>query len=91
MSSAISISDCLVQVKPCAVGTPASRMTPLAKSFEPSSCAAAFEGPNTAKPALRNTSATPLTSGTSGPMTTKSTANFFASSQMASLSVTATG
>ena len=91
MSSAISISDCFVQVKLCAVGTPASRMTPLAKSFDPSSCAAAFEGPKTAKPALRNTSATPLTSGTSGPMTTKSTSNFVAKSQIASLSVTATG
>ena len=66
-------------------------MTPLAKSFDPSSCAAAFEGPKTAKPALRNTSATPFTSGTSGPMTTKSTSNFVAKSQIASLSVTATG
>ena len=80
-----------MQVKLRAVGTPASRMTPFAKSFEPSSCAAAFDGPKTGKPAARNTSAAPFTSGTSGPITTRSTLNFFASSQIAALSVITSG
>ena len=47
-------------------------MTSLANALEPSSCAAAPEGPNTAMPRARTTSATPATSGASGPTTTRS-------------------
>jgi len=50
-SSALLISASLVQVKLRAVGTPASRITPFAKSFDPSSAAAAFDGPKVAIPA----------------------------------------
>ena len=44
----------------------------LAKDFEPSIRAAASLGPNTATPARRSSSATPATSGASGPITTRS-------------------
>ena len=40
-------------------GTPAARMTSLAKLFDPSICAAAALGPNTATPPRRSWSATP--------------------------------
>src|SRR5215218_2003291 len=42
------------------------------KPLDPSSCAAAALGPKTAKPAARRASATPATSGASGPTTTRS-------------------
>src|SRR5690348_3264907 len=44
----------------------------LVKPLEPSSCAAAALGPNTAMPACRSASPTPATSGASGPTTTRS-------------------
>ena len=47
-------------------------MTSLANDFEPSIAAAAALGPKTAIPAGRSTSATPPTSGASGPITTRS-------------------
>ena len=46
-----------------AVGTPAARITSLAKLFEPSIRAAAALGPKTATPAWRSSSPTPATSG----------------------------
>ena len=49
-------------------------MTSLAKAFEPSIRAAAALGPKQAIPAARTASATPATSGTSGPITTRSAA-----------------
>ena len=55
-----------------AVGTPAARITSFAKVFEPSIRAASALGPKTAMPAWRSSSATPATSGASGPMTTRS-------------------
>ena len=73
-----------------AVGTPASAMTCLAKAFEPSSCAAAPDGPNVANPAPRRASATPATSGASGPITTRSTASSRARRTTSSGSVAAT-
>ena len=54
------------------MGTPAAFITSLAKDFEPSIRAAAALGPNTATPACRSVSATPATSGPSGPTTTRS-------------------
>ena len=54
------------------VGTPARCITSFANVFEPSSCAAAFDGPNTGTPSARTASATPATSGASGPITTRS-------------------
>ncbi len=54
------------------VGTPAASMIRFAKAFEPSSCAAALPGPKTGMPRSRSASATPATSGASGPMTTRS-------------------
>ena len=59
-------------VRAAAVGTPAASMTSLAKDLLPSIRAAAADGPNTAKPASRSSSATPATKGASGPMTTRS-------------------
>src|ERR671922_234974 len=44
----------------------------LVKPFEPSSRAAAFEGPKVRKPAASRSSTMPATSGASGPTTTKS-------------------
>ena len=55
-----------------AVGTPAAASTVLGELFEPSILAAARPGPKTATPLRRRTSATPATSGASGPMTTRS-------------------
>ena len=45
----------------------------LARTFEPSSSAAAALGPNAAMPASSSASTTPATSGASGPTTTRST------------------
>src|SRR3954454_76859 len=56
----------------CAVGTPAAAITSFAKRFDPSIRAAAAPGPKTGTPAWRRSSATPATSGASGPMTTRS-------------------
>src|SRR4029079_16598839 len=56
-----------------AVGTPADTMTSFAKPFEPSILADAALGPKTRRPKRRSASATPMTSGASGPMTTRST------------------
>src|SRR3954454_3438734 len=52
---------------------PFARHKSLVKPLEPSSCAAAALGPNTAIPAARRASATPPTSGASGPITMRST------------------
>src|SRR5438552_213085 len=52
---------------------PFARHRSLVKPLEPSSCAAAAFGPNAAIPAARSASATPATSGASGPTTTRST------------------
>src|SRR3954464_6684062 len=46
-------------------------MTSLEYAFEPSSCAAAPLGPNTLTPASARRSASPATSGASGPTTTR--------------------
>ncbi len=55
-----------------AVRTPAAAMTSFANAFDPSMRAAAADGPKQGIPAARTASATPRTSGTSGPMTTRS-------------------
>ena len=57
---------------PAAVGTPAAAITSLANALEPSSSAARREGPKQLIPRSRTASATPATSGASGPMTTRS-------------------
>ena len=49
-SSAASTSAAVVQVCEPAVGTPAAAITSLANALEPSSCAAAPDGPKTAIP-----------------------------------------
>ncbi len=51
---------------------PGGAITSLANDFEPSIRAASADGPKHAMPAARTASATPSTSGTSGPMTTRS-------------------
>ena len=48
-------------------------MTSLANAFEPSSRAAAADGPKQGMPAAAQSSASPATSGASGPTTTRST------------------
>src|SRR5579884_1302885 len=50
---------------------PFSRHRSLVKPFDPSSCAAPALGPKTAIPLSRSASATPATSGASGPTTTR--------------------
>ena len=57
-----------------AVATPAAAATSFMKLLEPSSLAAAAEGPRQAMPASSMRSAMPATSGASGPGTTKSMA-----------------
>ena len=47
-------------------------MTSLAYALEPSSCAASATGPNATTPAAWQRSTKPATSGTSGPITTRS-------------------
>ena len=73
------------------MGTPAASMTSLAKLFEPSIRAAAALGPKTAIPACRSVSATPATSGTSGPTTTRSTPRVWHRSRRPSASSARTG
>ena len=65
-------SAAVLQVRAAAVGMPAADITCLAKDFEPSIAAAAWLGPKQATPAARTASATPATSGASGPITTRS-------------------
>src|SRR6476646_220514 len=72
-SRAASTSSIVVHTWARAVGTSAQAMTSLAKDLLPSRRAASAEGPKTANPASRHTSATPATSGASGPTTTRST------------------
>ncbi len=71
-SNAASTSARLAARTARPVGTPAASMIRFANAFEPSSCAAALPGPNTGMPRSRTASATPATSGASGPMTTRS-------------------
>ena len=63
-----------------AVGTPAARITSLANALDPSIRAAAAVGPNARIPRRSNSSTAPLTNGTSGPITTRSTPRVPASS-----------
>ncbi len=49
-SSAAAASSAVVQTNARAVGTPAAAITSLANALDPSSCAAARDGPNTAMP-----------------------------------------
>src|SRR6476469_2130879 len=72
-SRAASTSSIVVHTWASAVGTSAQAMTSLAKDLLPSRRAASAEGPKTANPASRHTSATPATRGASGPTTTRST------------------
>ena len=51
---------------------PGRRHDSLANAFDPSSCAAAADGPKHGMPFARTASATPATSGASGPTTTRS-------------------
>ncbi len=74
-----------------AVGTPAAAITSFANRFEPSIRAAAADGPNTEIPTCRRVSATPATSGASGPTTTRSAPSDRASSRSPSPSSDATG
>src|SRR5690349_5913667 len=60
-----------------------ARHKSLVKPLDPSSCAAAALGPNTAIPAARSASAAPATSGASGPITTRSIALVLARSTTA--------
>src|ERR1700689_1315353 len=73
-----------------AVRTPAASITSLANAFEPSMRAASLLGPKQAIPASRTASATPSTSGTSGPMTTRSARILWANATTSSPDVTST-
>src|SRR5215475_6702777 len=76
---ASSASASVVAIRQLAVGMPASAMMSLAKAFEPSMRAAAASGPKAARPSARRASATPATSGASGPITTRSVFSALAS------------
>ncbi len=71
-SRATATSSGVRQRRASAVGTPAAVMTSFAKAFEPSSWAAAADGPKQVTPTAVTKSATPATSGASGPTTTRS-------------------
>src|ERR687898_148695 len=71
-----------------AVGTPAWRMSSLAKTFEPSMRAAAREGPKTFRSASQNASEMPPIRGASGPTTERSIALSAAKSLRATRSST---
>ena len=68
-----------------AVGTECRCISSLEKILLPSISAAAREQPNTARPRSRSKSASPATSGASGPTTTRST--FSASARSASFTI----
>src|SRR5660398_270637 len=70
------------------VGTPAARITSLAKDLDPSMRAASLSGPNMVRPRERKTSTIPATSGASGPTTVRSTLSLSARSASASVSST---
>ena len=72
--SASSAAAGVTATRACAVGMPPAAMTSLAKALEPSIRAAPASGPKAAIPAARSASATPATSGASGPITTRSAA-----------------
>ena len=72
-SSAAAASSAVTHSRAAAVGTPAAAITSLANALEPSSWAAAPDGPKQAIPRSVTASATPATSGASGPTTTRST------------------
>src|SRR5699024_11899238 len=78
-SKARSASSADAHVRDRAVATPAEVMTSLAKVLEASSCAACWLGPKHAMPDARTASATPATSGASGPTITNSDRNLTAS------------
>ena len=72
------------------VGTSAEAIISLANCLLPSRAAAAWFGPKTAMPCSRSASATPATSGASGPITTRSAASASASFTTSSRSVATT-
>src|SRR5918994_5338975 len=87
-SRAAAASDPVAQTTARAVGTPAAVITSLANAFDPSSRAAAADGPKQGIPADLTASAAPATSGASGPTTTRSTASSAASAATAAGSPT---
>ncbi len=89
-SSAASTCSAVSQAAAPAVGTPAAAMISLANALEPSSRAAAADGPKQGMPLARTVSAAPATSGASGPITTRSAPVSTASAATASGSVAAT-
>ena len=83
-SRAATASARVSQTNARAVGTPAAAMTSLANALDPSSRAASRLGPKQAIPRSRTASATPATSGASGPTTTRSAPRSAASAATAS-------
>ena len=90
-SIAASASSTVRAISNFAVGIPWRAKNSFENAFEPSTCAPAAPGPNVAMPRARSWSASPATSGASGPTTTRSTASRAASARMASWSSTVTG
>ncbi len=83
-SNACKACASLVASLYAAVGMLCLLMNCLAKSLLPSSLAPVAAGPNTAIHSARNTSATPATSGASGPITTRSACTLRARSSTSS-------
>ncbi len=92
-SSASAASTCSLvsQVYASAVGIPAACMMNLANDLEPSMAAARRVGPKHAMPDACSASATPATSGASGPTTTRSAPVARARPATCPLSVRSTG
>src|SRR5690625_4702905 len=83
-SSATTTSSTVRHTRDAPVGTLAAAMISLANAFEPSSTAAAFDGPKTGIFRFWTASLTPATNGASGPITTRSTLKLVARSAIAS-------
>ena len=90
-ASACATSASVPQVRARAVGMPAAVMTSLANDFEPSIMAARRLGPKQLRPAPRSASASPATSGASGPTMTSCGASVRARSVTAPTSARSAG
>ena len=90
-ASAASAWPLVWQVYASAVGMPAACMISLAKDLEPSMAAARRLGPKHGMPDARSASATPATSGASGPTTTRSAPTARARPATCPVSVRSTG
>ena len=91
ISSHLCAAFASVKTSPPAWGAPAAAITSLAKAFDDSIRAAAADGPKVGTPAARKRSASPSASGSSGPITARSTLCSLAACAIPSRSIAAIG